>query len=69
MLEPFAWNEIYKESPTLNNNKSSDDNGLQSEHIKYALKELHHDIVIILDKVSETVTYTQEFEHGVIITI
>ena len=69
MSEPFTWKEICEASLKLNINKSSDYNGLQAEHIKYAPKHVHQDIVSLLDEVAETGTYPQELKHGLIIPI
>ena len=57
MSEPFTWKEIYEASLKNNINKSPDNNGLQAEHIKYAPKCVHQDIVNQLNEVAETGTY------------
>ena len=48
MSEPLSWKNIYETSLKSNINKSPDNNGLQAEHIKYAQKQVHQDIVSII---------------------
>ena len=58
--KPSTWRETYEASLRLNINKSPGNNGLQTEHIKYAPKHVHQDIANLLNKVAETGTYPQE---------
>ena len=69
MLEPFKWKEIYEASLKPNIDKKADNNGLHTEHIRYASKHVHEDIANLLSEVAETGAYPQELQHGLIIPI